>query len=249
MTEGCLRGGDEVGDESRSFAAGGGFDAAGHIDGVGLHGGDGVANVLRRESAGQDERQIGECCTVAHDERPIGQLATSAKTAAGVGIDEHGVGQGAQPAAFVQIAGERRKAVAAAVYGADDGHVSGELGQEGRRLVAMQLNGVETDPLDKFRHLVCFMIDKDADFRHASGKRRGDLPRGMWINVARTFIKEIQSDGVGTGLNGEARVVDIRDTADLDTKHAIIIRVRMGRGLAWQLRGERDRPSNSSPWV
>ena len=72
-------------------------------------------------------------------------LTRAAEFSARVGIDEHRIGQPAQRAAFVQIARQRRQSVVPAAKGPHDSNARGQLGQEARRFIAVQLNAVEAD--------------------------------------------------------------------------------------------------------
>src|SRR4051794_17258834 len=84
-------GGDKIAEFGGVFFAGGGFDAAGDVDGVGAGGEDSLGDVVGGEAAGEDEGKAEELVALVADRDPVERLAGAAVGVGGVGVEKDGV--------------------------------------------------------------------------------------------------------------------------------------------------------------
>ena len=108
---------------------------------------------------------------------------------------------------------------------ANDIEVSMELPQKGGRFVSVQLDQMNRRIACDSANLVCRGVYKYADSFRFQGKCGANVFGFGNSNASRTAAKEIQSDGIGPGLDGSERIIDVSNTTNLNTKiHTLMIR-------------------------
>lgn len=130
------------------------FYAAGNIDAVGAYGGDRLGNVVGREAAREDDWIVRERFTVSDNFVPIRGAAGAAKFARRVGIEKQCGGHTTLSLAPFQVRDEFWQLRAGRRPSADGKHFR-QIGNEFRRLVAVQLNRVQSG---RFNDLADFAV-------------------------------------------------------------------------------------------
>jgi hypothetical protein len=86
----------------------------------------------------------------------------------------------------------------------------------------MQLHGRKTGELDGIAHLLDRLIDEDADFLDSRRNLFYDRLRRFGRDVARTLRIKHEADCVRSRIDGGERVVEVRDSANLDPGHKAV---------------------------
>jgi hypothetical protein len=109
---------------------------------------------------------------------------------------------------------------------AEDRGAGGAVGKslekgEGEFLIfaAVQLHGGESDELCGFTDAVDGRVDEDSNFFKRGRELGGDGLGGLGSDEARAPLIEDEAYGVGAGISGGERVVEVGDPADLDPSH------------------------------
>src|SRR5437763_7185167 len=90
-----------------------------------------------------------------------------------------------------------------------------------RRLIAMQLHGLETNLIRDARALLRHaFIDEHADAHHLVGQLLDNAARVHRTNVTRAARIEIEAERVRTGINSHERIFEIRNAADFNESHS-----------------------------
>ena len=176
-----------------------GLDTGGDIDTPGMDGGDGVADVLGREAAGQDQAEaVG---------RALGQLPVEHLTGAGRRrVEQHRVGAVVGGPLDGGIAGRERLDQ----HGDSVPHPPGLL----RRLAAVQLRALEADLVDDLDDARGRLVAEHADGDDLRWQALDDVghERGRDLAGRRG---EHEADGVGVHGHRQQRVLLARGAAHL----------------------------------
>lgn len=189
-------------EEGGVFAAGGGFDAAGDVDGVGLGLADGELDVIGVEASGEDDR-AAEGFGLA-GEVPIEGATGSAALAGDVGIEEPGI----------DLVGGEEVEGGGILDAESFDHLKVEPAAEGRGFVAVELDGIEGAGLQNVEQRGGSRVDEDADPGEERGQGAADGGGGVGGDGPWALGVEHESDGVGAGVGGGEGVIGAGDTAD-----------------------------------
>jgi hypothetical protein len=117
--------------------------------------------------------------------------------------------------------------------GAHNSNVGRQFREKSWTFVAVKLNGVEADVIDKLIDLTRVVIYEDAHFHDIGRQSLGDVLRDARSHNPPTFAKEIKAQRAGSRVGRRACVVVIGDAADFDPERHTFIIGRISRcGLA-----------------
>ena len=88
----------------------------------------------------------------------------------------------------------------------------------------MQLDIGWSQRFNRILNLADRMVHEHADLRHMLWHDVGDLSCDVEFDESLACAIEVESERIGAGIDGRLRIVGIRYSADLDPKHAFIIR-------------------------
>ncbi len=98
-----------------------------------------------------------------------------------------------------------------------DARAAAHLVAERRALISVQLSHRQAERVDVLDHLVERRVDEDAADERPATQRAGDQLGLRRVAAPRRTRPEDHSDGPCTGVDGELRVVESGDAADLET--------------------------------
>ena len=180
---------------SGSLRPGKPFDAARHVDGVGPHRTDGLGHVVRAEPTRQHQER--HAARETRDERPVEGHARPARVLRLAGrprVDEDAGG----------LAGEAQRVLGPEAL--SDAHRLDHAPRQAverlGRLVAVELQHVETHLVGDPRHLVARRVHEDPDAQHGARQLARDRGRSGRIHVALAHVPEDEAERVGPGLDG-----------------------------------------------
>ena len=82
----------------------------------------------------------------------------------------------------------------------------------------MELHGFQAHPLGELHNLFSRGIHEDAQGGHL-GMMVQNLSRSLLGDTARASRIEVQTDGIGAGLDSRVRIFRTSDAANLNAKH------------------------------
>ena len=204
--------GEELAELGAILFAGGGFDAAGDVDGVRADVEDGFGDVFGCEAAGEDDA-VG--FGGAAGDGPVGAVAGAAELVFRAGVEEEGADGGLEGTE----AGQAKIFADAEGFGDVEKFCGGARGGGG--FVAVELHGVEVDGACQGNHGFRRPVYEDADGFNFFGQGADDFVGVGRCDVANTFFVEIEAEGVGAEIDGGFSVGEIGDAADFyaDASH------------------------------
>lgn len=225
-------GGDEAGDAIEVFASWGGLDAAGgvdHRDGQGAAG-ESVGEVFGGQSAGEDPV---ESAPGGKDGVPAGKsggeqihhivgegLAGAAEASGDGGIEEDGLGQGVELRGQLEPVFQGRQVFGGAEpEGLEDAEAGGvEPADVFGRLVAVELNGVEAEPIGQLGDVSGGLVGEDTDGQQAPRAASEELLGAIGGKAARRAVAEVEADGIDAERAESGQLVRLGQATDFDTQ-------------------------------
>ncbi len=205
---------DELADLGGVFEAGGEFEAAGGVDAVRIDDADGGFDVVGPEASGEDDAAAGR--RVAGD-IPVERLARASRLPFHERVEEERRGSVARERG--EVAGGRD-----AERLDDVKPVREQLDNDVGRLVPVKLDDAESDSLGDLDDARGKLVDEDADGDAGGLSERGDnLARGSGRDLPWA-LGEDEPESIGTRVNCDAGVGDVRDAADLRLGHSKSVR-------------------------
>ena len=203
-------GGDERLDLGRILDPRRGLDAGGDVDRPRMHRRDALGDVLGRQAARQDQRDLR---AALRGQGPVPRAAGAAVGRAGRGVEQVEVGVVALDVADVGAGADPERL---------DHPRAGVLGHrhtERRPLVAVQLHVREPDALGEPHDLVERRVHEDAYRLHLAAQRAGDAGGDARVAAALGALPEVEPDRPGAQRRRVLGVLVPGDAADLHSGH------------------------------
>ncbi len=187
-----------------------GLGAGRDVDGVGLHGGDPLGDVLGGQPAGQDR---GDLRAPLGGEAPVPRLPGAAVHPGSGGVEQVVVDPEALQGLQVGAGGDARRL--------DDlgAGPPRDLGGEGRSLVAVQLHVGEADRVGRVGDLVQRRVHEHPDQLDAAPHGARDPGCHAGLDGALGPRPQDEADRPGAQRGRLLGVLEARDAADLDPGH------------------------------